>query len=192
MTTEALFDELEGITKENIFYIENNIPNFSSNQLMWKPRQDVWNIKEVFAHLLEFANFYHSAFSKKIDTTSFREPKDVFVSSPLGKSMWKSMKLGNARNIKRKIKAPKLYNPLIVKSIVTENVISDFLESQRDLLGILQRARTINLRKAKIRLATSNVIKFRLGDALLYIVYHNERHIQQVINLTKHPNFPAE
>lgn len=192
MTTEALFNELEKITRENIHYLENTIPLFSENQLTWKPRQDVWNIKEIFAHLLEYANFYHSVFSKKIDTTKFREPKDIFISSPLGKSMWKSMKLGNARNIKRKIKAPRLYNPLIVKSIVTETVLSDFLESQQFMLILLERAKTINIRKAKIRLATSNVIKFRFGDALLYVVYHNERHVQQAINLTKHPNFPKE
>lgn len=190
MTTEALFNELEGITKKNIHYLENNVTSFSANQLNWKPRQDVWNIKEIIAHLLEFANFYNSAFSKKIDTTIYQEPKETFVSSPLGKSMWKSMKLGNAKNIKRKIKSPKLYNPLIVPSIVTENVITDFLDSQRDLLGIIERAKTINVRKAKIRLATSNVIKFRIGDALLYVIYHNERHIQQVINLTTNSQFP--
>ena len=105
--------------------------------------------------------------------------------------MWKSMKLGNAKNIKRKIKSPKLYNPLIVPSIVTENVITDFLDSQRDLLGIIERAKTINVRKAKIRLATSNVIKFRIGDAFLYVIYHNERHIQQMINLTTNSQFPV-
>lgn len=190
MTTEALFNELENITKENIHYLENNVTSFSTNQLNWKPRQDVWNIKEILAHLMEFANFYHSAFSKKIDTTIYREPKETFISSPLGKSMWKSMKLGNAKNIKRKIKSPKLYNPLIVPSIVTDNIVMDFLSSQKDLLAIIERAKTINVRKAKIRLATSNVIKFRIGDALLFVIYHNERHLRQIINLTNNSQFP--
>lgn len=192
MKTEELFSELEAITNNNILFIEDIIPSYSINQLNWKPRTDVWSIQEIFSHLLEFAKFYHSSFSKKIDTTTFREPREIFLSSPLGKSMWKSMKLGNLKNIKRKIKSPKLYNPLIVKSIVTEHVISDFLESQQELITILQRAKTINIRKAKIKLATSNVIKFRFGDALLFVIYHNERHIQQVINLTNHPKFPNE
>lgn len=190
MTTESLFSELEQVTRNNINYLEDEVLSFSPEQLNWKPRQDVWNLKEIFAHLYEYAKFYNSAFSKKIDTTGFREPKDTFLSSPLGKSMWKSMKLGNARNIKRKMKAPKLYNPLIVTSIVTETIISDFLASQQELLTIMERAKMINIRKAKIRLANSNVIKFRLGDTLLYVIYHNERHVQQAINLTKHPDFP--
>lgn len=192
MTTVALFQELEDITKKNILFLETNVPQFSRNQLTWKPRQDVWNIQEIIAHVFEYAKFYNSTFAKKIDMTKFREPKDVFVSSPLGKSMWKAMKLGNLQNIKRRIKAPKMYNPLFVTSIVTENVVQDFLESQRDLLKILERAKTINVRKAKVSLATSNVIKFRLGDAFLYVVYHNERHMQQIINLSKHPKFPTE
>lgn len=190
MTTEALFNELETITKNNIHYLENDISVYSPDQLNWKPRQDVWNVKEIFAHLNEYAKFYHSAFSKKIDTTRYREPRDVFISSPLGKSMWSTMKLGNLNNIKRKMKAPKLYNPLIVKSIVTETIISDFLDSQKELLSILERAKSINIRKAKIRLANNNVIKFRFGDTLLYVIYHNQRHVQQAINLTNHPQFP--
>lgn len=192
MTTVALFEELEDITQKNIQFFETEMPRFSQNQLTWKPRQDVWNIQEIVAHVFEYAKFYHSTFSKKIDMTNFREPRDIFLSSPLGKSMWKSMKLGNARNIKRKINAPKMYNPLFVTSIVTGTVVQDFLESQRELLKILERAKTINVRKAKVRLANSNVIKFRLGDAFLYVIYHNERHIQQIINLSKHPKFPKE
>ncbi|MBC9813131.1 DinB family protein [Crocinitomicaceae bacterium CZZ-1] len=190
MTTQALFSELENVTKENIHYLEQNVLPLTPEQLNWKPRQDVWNVKEVIAHVYEHAKYYHSAFSKKIDTTKFREPKDLFLSSPLGKSMWKSMKLGNARNVKRKMKAARLYNPLIVKSIVTEHVIADFLASQKELLNILERAKTINIRKAKIRLVGNNVIKFRFGDTLLLVVYHNQRHIQQVINLIQHPKFP--
>ncbi len=190
MTTEALFSELENVIKENIHDLEQNVLSLTPEQLNWKPRQDVWNVKEVIAHIYEHAKYYHSAFSKKIDTTKFREPKDIFLSSPLGKSMWNSMKLGNARNVKRKMKAARLYNPLIVKSIVTEHVISDFLASQKELLNILERAKTINIRKAKIRLVGNNVIKFRFGDTLLLVVYHNQRHVQQVINLIKHPKFP--
>lgn len=190
MTTEALFKELREVTEQNIHFIENTATKLTPEQLIWKPRQDSWNIKEIIAHLLEYAKYYHSAFSKKIDTTHFREPRETFLSSPLGKSMWNAMKLGNAKNVKRKMKSAKLYNPLIVPSIVTENVITDFLESQRELLQILERTKTINIRKAKIKLANNNVIKFRFGDALLYVIYHNERHIQQAINLINNPRFP--
>lgn len=190
MTTKALFHEIEKVTNENILNIEENFIPLTDEQLNWKIRSDVWNIREIFAHVFEYAKYYHSTFSKKIDTTRYREPSDNFISSPLGKSMWSAMKLGNAKNVKRKIKSQKLYNPLIVTSIVKETSLIDFLKSQKELLQIIERSKTINIRKAKIKLANNNVIKFRLGDAFLYVVYHNQRHIQQALNFLKHPKFP--
>ncbi|HLU86618.1 MAG TPA: DinB family protein [Taishania sp.] len=192
MTTESLFHELETITNSTISFLENDLSKLSSNQLNWKPRSTMWNINEVIAHLNEFAKYYHSAFSKKIDTTIYRSPRETFLSSPLGKSMWSSMKLGALNNVKRKMKAQRMYDPLIVTSIVSDNILVDFLASQKDLINILNRAKTINIRKAKITILNTMVVKFRFGDALLYVIYHNQRHIQQIKNLMNHPNFPKQ
>jgi len=190
MTTDVLFEQLETITHDNIHYLENAVAPLSMDQRAWKPQLDVWNINEILSHLLEYANYYHSTFLKKIDTTIFRDSKEDFISSPLGKSLWRGIKLGNAKNIKRKMKSPKMYNPLFVPSIVSEQVVSDFLKSQHTLLTIFERAKTINIRKTKVRLAVANVIKIRMGDAFLFVVYHNQRHLQQIANLLMHPKFP--
>lgn len=190
MTTNSLFNELEILTKEHISYLENNVITLNEEQLSFRLRPESWNVREIIAHINEFALYYHSAFSKKIDTTIYQEPKETFISSPLGKSMWNTMKLGNANNVKRKMKALKMYNPTFVQSIVTENVIQDFVQSQRDLLHILDRAKAINIRKAKIKLLGNTVIRFRFGDTLLYVIYHNQRHIQQIKNLISQSKFP--
>lgn len=190
MTTNSLFNELETLTKEHISYLENNVITLNEEQLSFRLRPESWNVREIIAHINEFAVYYHSAFSKKIDTTIYQEPKETFISSPLGKSMWNTMKLGNANNVKRKMKALKMYNPTFVQSIVTENVIQDFVQSQRDLLHILDRSKAINIRKAKIKLLGNTVIRFRFGDTLLYVIYHNQRHIQQIKNLISHAKFP--
>lgn len=190
MTTNSLFNELETLTKEHISYLENNVITLNEEQLSFRLRPESWNVREIIAHINEFAVYYHSAFSKKIDTTIYQEPKETFISSPLGKSMWNTMKLGNANNVKRKMKALKMYNPTFVQSIVTENVIQDFVQSQRDLLHILDRSKAINIRKAKIKLLGNTVIRFRFGDTLLYVIYHNQRHIQQIKNLISQSKFP--
>jgi len=189
MTTQSLFETLEQITNENITYLEQTVETLSHDQRKWKPNEDTWNVDEIIAHLLEYARYYHSAFSKKIDTTIFKDPKEEFISSPLGKSLWKGVKLGNAKNVKRKMKASKMYNPLFVPSIVYDNVLTDFIKSQHTLLSIFQAAKTVNIRKTKVRTSIANVIKIRIGDAFLFIVYHNQRHLQQIDNLIHHPNF---
>lgn len=190
MKRSVLYIEVDKITQEIQIFLEEQILPLNESQLNWKKNTTSWSIREVFAHLNEFAKYYHSAFSKKIDTTRYHDPGDVFISSPLGKSMWKAIKLGNANNIKRKMKSHKLFNPLIVTSIVTNHVIRDFYNSQKELVQIIERSKKINLRKARIRMANHGVIKFRFGDALLYLAYHNQRHIQQVKTILAHPNFP--
>lgn len=192
MTTESLFQELEKITKTSIDTVQKQLSKLSHSQLEWKPNSETWNLLEIFAHLNEYALYYHPAFSKKIDTTRFRDPKEQFISSPLGRSAWKSMKLGNAKNVKRKFKAPRLYNPTIVSSIVKPTAITDFIAQQNELLEILKKARTINIRKSKVGISISKIIRLRFGDALLFVIYHNERHVQQAINLINQRNFPKK
>lgn len=192
MTTAKLFEELTTITKENISTTEKRILRLSDEQLRWKPNPETWNLLEIFSHLNEYASYYNSAFEKKVDTTRFTEPKDQFISSPMGRSAWKSMKLGNAKNVKRKFKAPKLYNPTIVPSIVKDNAIQLFIDYQNELLQIFEKAKTINVRKSKIAISISKIVRLRYGDALLFVVYHNERHIQQALNLINLRNFPKK
>ena len=102
------------------------------------------------------------------------------------------MKLGNAKNIKRKFNAPKAYNPTFEKSILDENSIERFNEYQNEWIALLEKVKMVNIRRVKIPLSISKIVKFRLGDALLYVTYHNERHVQQAINLLAHPNFPKK
>jgi hypothetical protein len=192
MTTISLFEEIEKITNECISQTSNKFSKLSEDQLKWKLNQETWSILEVFSHLNEYAAYYHPAFSKKIDITRYREPKINFISSPLGKSAWNAMKLGNAKNVKRKFQAAKSYNPTFVTSIVKNSAVSDFLQLQNEFLKIQDRAKTINIRKAKVGISISKIIRLRFGDALLFVTHHNGRHVQQAINVINHRSFPAK
>ena len=88
MTTAELFLETENITKNNLDFIKKNVSKLSDIQIKWKPNEQSWSVIEIFAHLNEYAAFYHPVFTKKIASTRFREPRQNFISSPLGKSAW--------------------------------------------------------------------------------------------------------
>lgn len=192
MNTSILFEEVIGITRENLDVLQKRFSHFSEQQRNWKPNPQVWSINEIFAHLNVFSRFYHIAFLNRIENTKFREPKENFISSPLGRSAWKSMKLGNAKNVKRKFNTQRAYNPLVDPSLVNGNDVVDFQASQEELLQIIEKAKTINVRKAKVQISFSKIIRLRFGDALLYVVYHNERHVHQALNLIQHPAFPKK
>lgn len=190
MTTAQLIEELKRITQSNIDLVNQKFLALNEQQKNWRKDLDSWSINEVFSHLNEFSSYYHAAFSAKIERTRFREAKEVFISSPLGRSAWKSMKLGNAKNIKRKFKSPRNYNPTFNPTLLAIDPISKFEKNQNELLHIIDLAATVNLRKAKIAMSISKIIRLKLGDALLFVIYHNERHLQQALSILNNRNFP--
>lgn len=192
MTTKELIQTVNDITRNNLDVIQKKVNKLSENQLTWIPNPGVWSVQQVLAHLNEYGRYYHPMLLKKIENTRFLSTKEAFVSSPLGRSAWKSMKLGKARNIKRKFKAPKGYNPTIDKEIVHGNEVNEFMHQQQELLTITEKAQNVSLRRVKVPISISKIIRLRLGDALLFITYHNERHVQQIVNLCNNPNFPKK
>ena len=192
MTTNNLIKIATEITQANIAIVKNTVKSMSSSQLNWKVSKNTWNINEILAHLNEYSNHYHNTFTHKIENTRFKSSKEGFISSPLGKAAWKAMKLGNAKNIKRKFKSPKECNPILSPNILKGNQINNFLNQQKKLLSIIDKCTTVNLRRIKIPTSRSKVVRLRLGDALLFIVYHNERHIQQITNIKQNACFPSK
>ncbi len=191
MLTKDLISELKSITDRNLLALKKHFKHLNNSQLSWKPNELNWSVSEIFAHLNEYARFYNKHFLFKIDKTKFRPGKEVFISSPLGRSAWKSMKLGNLNNVKRKFRAKRDYDPKFTK-LVSGDDVEKFTENQDIMLDILERSNEINIRKAKIPISISKLIRLKFGDALMFVIYHNERHVQQALNLLKHPNFPKK
>ncbi len=190
MTSKELLIELRAITERNIDLLRKRFSDLTDQQKRWKTDANSWSVVEVFAHLNAYANYYHPVFTLRIENSRFREPKDIFISSPLGKSAWKSMKLGNAKNVKRRMKSPKSFNPTIETTLTNGEPIEAFEKDQLYLLNILTNAEEVNLRKVKVPISISQIIRLRLGDALQFVIYHNERHLQQALNIIEHKSFP--
>lgn len=190
MTTKELFDIVTGLTLENIEAANKAVKKLSPNQLNWVPNPGVWSVAQVLAHLNEYGRYYHPVITKKLEITRYKSTKEAFLSSPLGRSAWKSMKLGKANNIKRKFNAPKEYNPSIHPSIMKGDEYETFIQQQNEFLQIIENSKNVNIRRVKIPISISKIVRLRLGDALLFITYHNQRHVHQIINLTKSVNFP--
>jgi hypothetical protein len=192
MTGEQLIIEVEKITQANLDFVERKLKYFSSEQIQWKSNEKTWSIEEVLAHMNSFAAFYHPVFEDKIETTRYDTPTVNFLSSPLGRASWRSMKLGNARNVKRAFKSTFDYNPSLNKKLITKLDREIFIKEQFRLLDIFESSKAINIRKVKVPVSISKIIKFRMGDAFLFLTYHNERHIEQIKKITLDKNFPKK
>lgn len=187
-----LLDDLKRITHENIESVTKVTKKLSKKQLGWRPNPGVWSVSEILAHLNAYSKYYHPVFLTKMESTRFNNTKETFVSSPLGRSAWRSMKLGKQKNVKRKFNAPKNYNPEIHPELVQGDEVETFLKGQEELKTIIEKAKEVNLKKVKVPISISKIVRLRLGDALKFVIYHNERHVEQLIKLRAHVNFPKK
>ena len=66
----------------------------------------------------------------------------------------------------------------------------DFRKYQDDLILLIEKARYYNLNTLKINSSIGRIIRFKLGDAFRFVIAHNQRHIQQTINVLQMDGFP--
>ena len=168
-----------------------NFGELSPEQLFWRPNERTWSIAQCLSHLNAYYSYYLPVFRERIKNTRFRTPGEYFVSSPLGTASIMSVKLGKVKNVKRRLKSAKDYNPITNATLKTEHAVEEFLANQEEMLRILADSRFINIRKAKCTLAVTSLVKLRLGDAFQFVIYHNERHVEQAKNVMRMNGFPA-
>src|SRR5687768_2378552 len=186
-----LLKKMSDMTTQLSDDVKTHFAHLTPEQLFWKPNERSWSIAQCLAHLNAYYSFYIPVFRERIKNTRFRTPGEYFVSSPLGTGSILAVKLGKVKNVKRRLKAAKDYNPLVNKTLPTENAVQEFLANQEEMLQVLKDAAHINIRKAKCSLAITPLVKLRLGDAFQFLVYHNERHVEQAKNVLKAKGFPA-
>ena len=172
--TEELLKELTKLVEKHINYVEQ-LKEFNENDLQKKKRDNSWSAIECLEHLNLYAQFYNIEIRKQIEKT--RYPKStIFKSGYLGNKFAldmlpkKGMKTMNTFKNK---------NP-IYSTLDTKRVLNNFLELQKELLELLILAKKVDLTKTKTAI-TLPILKLRLGDTFRFVIYHNERHIEQAI-----------
>ncbi len=186
----TLIRKLTAIVTDCNSQIREQFSNLTADQLNWQPNERSWSIAQCIAHLNAFYRYYIPVFSGKISNTRFQEPTEYFTSSPLGVAVFRSVKLGKVNNVKRKLKSTKEYNPLINSSLSTEGVIEEYSTHTQDFIDVLAEGAKVNLRKTKCPLSLRPVVKLNMGDAFIFIAYHNDRHLEQMKRVLRSPRFP--
>ncbi len=170
--------ELSDTTKDQFLSIDPAILNT-------KPSAEKWSISECFKHL----NLTLEIYLPQMTTVSNNSEKypaksDVFKHGILGKLAVKAMKPKANNQIPYKMKTfdnlkPKNANVNPVKEI------DQFLKYQNEILTIIDGLKKVNLKKPKITTAVGPILKMSVGDALHFMVAHNQRHIVQAQNVLK-------
>lgn len=186
-----LIRRLSSLTEHFAEEVRTEYGSLSAHQLNWQPNDRTWSIAQCLAHLNAYYRYYIPVFKGKISNTRFTDTPEFFTSSPLGVAVYSSVKLGKLKNVKRKLKSTKDYNPLVNTSLSLDNVIEEYIQHSKEYKEVLKEGAKINLRKTKCPLSLRPVVKLNLGDAFVFLTYHNERHVEQMNKVKNLKRFPT-
>ena len=147
--------------------------------LYWKENQDSWSVLECLEHLNLYGDFYLVEIEKSIKLAK-NSAEPIFKSGMLGnyfaESMLPKAKLNKMKTFKDK-------NP--INSKLDKKVIDRFMQQQKQLIDLLEKARLVSLNTTKTSISISKWVKLKLGDTFRFFINHQIRHFKQIENLLK-------
>jgi hypothetical protein len=170
--TKDLIGELKNYTLRHI-ELAGSFKNNNPDGLNRKASKDSWSALECMEHLCLYGDFYLPEIERRIAGFT-GTPSKSFRSGWLGNYFANSMLPKEKLN---KMTTFKNMDP--ANGSLSVRVIDRFLAQQQKMLVLLERAERTNLSKVKTSITLTKLIRLQLGDTLRFVIFHNERHMQQ-------------
>jgi hypothetical protein len=172
MKKKTLLKELSDTTR-GIIERAKQLERMPEATLHHKTGQKQWSALECLDHLNRYGDFYLPEIEKAIAAAPASDESD-FKSGWLGNKSAMSM-LPQKGGLK-KMKTFKRKNPTV--DGLRPETLKTFIAQQQAFLKLLEQSAHVNLTKTKTS-TTLPLLRFRLGDTLRFVIYHNGRHMQQ-------------
>ena len=150
-------------------------------QLGWRPPDGGWSIAQVFEHLIIADTSYLGAMKRLI--AHGKRGDTAWKPTLAGGLLIKSMSPGEPR----KTRSPRIYRPA---AEARANVVAEYLQVRAEFVQLIERADGIDLRRNRMSSPVSKIIRINLGDAIMILTVHTQRHLQQVERIRSRPDFP--
>jgi hypothetical protein len=173
MKTQALLNKLKSDVEVINDVVKNDFYNLSEEKLNWEENLTRWSILECFEHLNRYSRYYVSAMEKALHVAENPPVNDELKSTWIGA---KSISMMHPLN-KKKQKTFKNMNP--VNSKLDRSVLDEFLKHQEKLQILITKAESTDINRMKIPLEFFRLLKMTLGEALEFLIVHEQRHLIQ-------------
>jgi uncharacterized damage-inducible protein DinB len=173
MDKVTLLNQLEIQVENHLQVVIKDFQNLPHDILLKPSATGGWSIAQCLEHLNTYGHYYLPLFEKGLAQSTVPD-SNVIGSSWLGKKAIDSM---NPATGTKKFKAFKNYIPEV--NLDAQKVVAEFIHQQERLLQILRMSQSKNIQAIKIPISIAKFLKLNLGDALQFLIAHNERHIQQ-------------
>lgn len=165
---------LEQQVESHIQKAVQHFQNLDEITLDWPSPTGGWSITQCLAHLNSYGHYYLPRLKQDLEKPLAQSRINVFQSSWLGAYLARLM---DPQTSRRKFKAHKRHQP--ARGLPAQQVVAEFINQQEEILCLLRQAEQIDVQAIRIPLSIAPWVRLPLGDILLFLVMHNERHIQQ-------------
>ncbi|GAA4379180.1 DinB family protein [Hymenobacter koreensis] len=186
MKTNALLQNLQAAVRRLQTVVETELKPLSSEVLNAKARPESWSVLECLEHLNRYSRYYNPAFAQALQPA--RQPVSEAAEvrySWLGRKSLDIVRPGNGKASK----TVKHMNP--AGSRLSRGVLDEFLQHQQELLTLLANAQAADLNQKAVPVEFFKLLKLRTGEALEFVVLHEERHMQQAQRAAQHAQVTA-
>lgn len=187
LTTNGLIDNFSTTLNNNLKRIDSTFDSLSLNQINWKPGSKIWSVGECINHLV-ITNGLYLKKMKEFVLKGTSNPNDDFNYSQsfIGELLTKAV---DPENVK-KSKTFKVFDPL--ESSASKSVVQDYALIMKGFIEMVKDMNGINLKKIKFSSPVNIFIRLNLGDPLIFIPKHDERHLVQAERIINLEEFPKE
>jgi len=178
MKATVFLDELKAITKElteqcgQLLLIDHNLLNV-------RPERNKWSIAECFEHLNLTLEIYLPQIQEILkQPEKYPRKNETFKHGWMGGFAVKAMQPKADDRLTFKMKTFARLNPSPAENDAASKV-KKFNDWQEQTLEVLNKVEDIDLKKPKINTAVGSILKMGVGDALHFVIAHNQRHVLQ-------------
>jgi hypothetical protein len=183
--SHQIIQECITATKANVERALRKFSSLSKKQLNWKPGPDSWSAGECISHLINSNALYHCKIESILTSNTSAPAKDFsYKQSLVGKMIVKGVDPANVR----KSKTFKVFFP--DASDITKSIIYDYAVSSNKFIELADKFRHLDLKKIKLSSPVNKILRMNLGDPLIIIPKHDERHLNQAERVMSQKEFP--
>ena len=187
LSTSILIDKFSTASDNNLKRIDSTFDYLTLNQINWKPASKIWSVGECINHLVITNELY----LKKMKEIVYKSTSDSNVSynysqSITGKLITNTVDPGKVK----KFKTFKVFDPL--KSTASNSAVQDYILIMKRFIELVKDMSRLNLKKIKFSSPVNKFIRMNLGDPLIFIPRHDERHLNQAERIVNMAEFPKE
>jgi hypothetical protein len=168
--------------------VKTEFNQLSFEQLNWKPAENIWSIGQCMDHLIISDCSYFPAFKKITDgkfEMNFWENWSPF-SGIFGKILVSQVN----ETPRKKLNAPGIFIP--PHSKIDMGIVERFYKHLDSLLNYVADCNKIDIDKTYITSPVSKLVTYSLRNAIILIIQHLHRHINQAIKVKLMKEFPLQ